>query len=480
MSEESNKATPKKPEYVLIGCGSAGKLVAKQLREEDKDLVIIDIDPVRVNTLRDEGYQAYYGEVKNLEEIDDIDFSDVKTFLILTPKEESNRLAIKKINEKYPDSTIIVKAFDLMNKKEFSKLGADLAIYPSSLVADRVLRGIQSLDVSKKSRELFQKLSNEKGKIGIFVHSNPDPDAISGALGLKKIIESVNRESDIVYSGEIEHQENRAFVNLLGIDLKKFEEVGGVERYDQIALVDSSIPGQNNALPKDIHIDIIIDHHEVDTEEIEADFYDIRNDVGSTSTIVTKYIQELDIELDEKLATAFLFGIRTDTLEFQRNVQTSDFTAASYLYPIADEELLRKMESPAMDAETLDVLGEAIKNREVFETYLISNIGETGNKDALPQAADYLIQLEGVSTAIVFGKIEDTIHLSARNTDVRVDLGKAIRDAYGEIGSAGGHQRMAGAQIPIKKFGAIENQEVLMDLIEKGITKRFLKSVGVK
>ncbi len=131
-----------------------------------------------------------------------------------------------------------------------------------------------------------------------------------------------------------------------------------------------------------------------------------------------------------------------------------------------------------MEAETLDVLGEAIKNRKVIGSYLISNVGETKNKDALPQAADYLIKLEGVSTAIVFGKVENKIQVSARNTDVRVDLGEAIREAYGEIGSAGGHQRMAGAQISIDEFGAIENKKVLMDLIENGITNRFLEAVG--
>ncbi|PTD94612.1 potassium transporter TrkA [archaeon SCG-AAA382B04] len=477
MSEEEKI---KKPNYVLIGCGGAGKLVAKQLLEEERKLVIIDMDPGRVDTLRDEGYQAYYGQVEDLEELDDLDLSETKTFIVLTPKADSNRSAIKKIKEKHPKSTIIVKAPDLMTKREFKRLGADIVIYPSQLIANTAIREMQNLQVIKKSRELYKELKNEDGRIGIFVHSNPDPDAISGAFGLKSMAESMDREADIVYSGEIGHQENRAFFNLLGIDLKKFETVGGVERYEQIALIDSAIPGQNNALPKDIEVDIIIDHHEVDLDQVNADFFDIRNDVGSTSTIVTKYIQELDVSIDEKLATAFLFGIRTDTLEFKRNVHTSDFTAASYLYPIADKELLRKIESPAMDPETLDILGEAIKNRKVFGSYLISNVGESGDKDALPQAADYLIQLEGVTTALVFGKIENKIHVSARNTDIRVNLGEAIRNAYGEIGSAGGHERMAGAQIPIENFGAISDSEVLMDLMERGIIKRFLFSVGIE
>lgn len=468
----------KKPTNVIIGCGSTGKYIAKELANKESGLVIIDIDQDRVEELRDEGFDAYQGEISEINEISEIDFSDVETFLVLTPDMEANKRAIEEIKQIKKDSTIIVRADDLKTEKDFQIIGADMVIHSSKMIADAAIREIQNLKTIKKSWDLYEKLKGGFGDLGIFVHSNPDPDAISGALGLKKIAESVGREAEIVYSGEIGHYENRAFVNLLGIELKKFEEVGGVEGYEQIALVDSAIPGQNNVLPQNTEIDIVIDHHNVSLDEITADFFDIRRDVGSSSTILTKYIQELDIKITEKLATALLFGIRTDTLEFKRNVNTADFTAASYLHQLADNELLREIESQAMEAETLNVLGEAIKNRKVTGSYLVSNIGESGNKDALPQAADYLIKLEGVSTAVVFGKIEQKVHVSARNNDARVDLGEVIREAYGEIGSAGGHKRMAGAQIPIEVFGAIEKKEVLLKLIKEGITNRFLSMVG--
>lgn len=133
-----------------------------------------------------------------------------------------------------------------------------------------------------------------------------------------------------------------------------------------------------------------------------------------------------------------------------------------------------------MSPETLDVLGEAIKNRDIVGSYLFSNVGFTPEKDALAQAADYLLQLEGVSTVLVYAVTDGEVQISARNKDIRLNIGDAMKEAYGEIGSAGGHSQMAGAQIPADVFGTIQNRGVLLRLIEESVTSRFLDAVGVE
>lgn len=72
------------------------------------------------------------------------------------------------------------------------------------------------------------------------MHDNPpDPDSIAGATALSVIAQTLGFKTQIVYGGEITHHENRAFVNLLGIDLKRVSR-GSYElkRYPFMALVD--------------------------------------------------------------------------------------------------------------------------------------------------------------------------------------------------------------------------------------------------
>jgi len=66
-----------------------------------------------------------------------------------------------------------------------------------------------------------------------------------------------------------------------------------------------------------------------------------------------------------------------------------------------------------------------------------SGIGRTSERDALPQAADYLTTLEGVETAIVFGIVKDGIQISARSTDSRIHIGNVLDGAFSDVGTAG-------------------------------------------
>jgi len=64
-----------------------------------------------------------------------------------------------------------------------------------------------------------------------------------------------------------------------------------------------------------------------------------------------------------------------------------------------------------MSPETLDVLAEAIQNREVQGSHLFSTAGFIRDREALAQAAQHLLNLEGITTTTaVLGIADDTIH----------------------------------------------------------------------
>ena len=105
-------------------------------------------------------------------------------------------------------------------------------------------------------------------------------------------------------------------------------------------------------------VDLVIDHHP-EQPGYTAVFKDIRADYGSTSTILTEHLRAVDVNISERTATAMLYAIKSDTLFFNRQTNRVDLEAFSYLYPLADAALIRKMEGAEITLERLDYVMKA-------------------------------------------------------------------------------------------------------------------------
>jgi nanoRNase/pAp phosphatase (c-di-AMP/oligoRNAs hydrolase) len=330
------------------------------------------------------------------------------------------------------------------------------------------------------ARTLYD-LLDDGDALTVVCHNNPDPDCLSSAFALGRIAAAAGiDEQRILYSGQISHQQNRAFVNLLGIDLQPFDPASVRDRPpgSLLAFVDHAVPGQNNEVPEGTPVDVVIDHHPA--EGIEARFVDHREAVGATATILAEYVTALDVAVDTPLATALTFAIRRETLGFLRGTTTAEYEAAAALHDRTDPDLLRRLSTPSVSGATVDAIADAIDNRSVRGATLLTHVGYTSERDALPQAADYLATLEGVETAVVFGIVDDSIHLSARSTDARVHVGEALADAFGDVGSAGGHREMAGGEVPLGIFGGYaDDDSALIDIVERVVTARLEAALGL-
>ncbi|WP_129115629.1 DHH family phosphoesterase [Halegenticoccus tardaugens] len=463
--------------YAILGCGSVGHVVAEELADEGKNVLILDKDENRVETLRDQDLNARRQDISDPDVAEVVDGRDV--ILILASDVEANKAAVSAIRDRGGDQFVVVRASDPVSEDELRGLGADVVINPSTVIADSALRTLESGELEYKARQLADILDETDGTLAILTHDNPDPDSIASAVALQAIAREYDVDADILYDGDIGHQENRAFVNLLGIELLERDEVPPLSRYGAVALVDHMKSG---SIDIDAGVDIFIDHFEPD-ENIDARFMDVRPNVSSTSTILTKYIQEFDLSPSETVATALLYGIRAETLDFKRDTTPADLTAAAYLYPFANHDTLEQVESPSMSPETLDVLAEAIQSREVQGSHLVSNAGFIRDREALGQAANHLLNLEGITTTAVFGIADDNIYLAARSKDIRINIGNILQDAFESIGTAGGHSTQGSVEIPLGIFTGIEtsedNRDTLLALTEEAVRRKLFQAMGV-
>ena len=353
-----------------------------------------------------------------------------------------NHTLIRALDGRYPHAPRIVIGGEDDGSEAAAAIGA---------TADRWVRSGQAtaaaisavLGGSGPSRavRLLRLLRATPGPLAVLMHATPDPDAIASALTLIALADRVGLTAEACHFGELSHQENRALVNLLEIDLHPIAEVDDLTAYPAVALVD------HTRVPQAVADEVIavVDHHAV-REPISASFIHIDPAVGATSTIMAGYLRALAIAPEPDLASALTVGIRTDTGDFSREVDARDLEMAGWLSQWSDAGLLERVETPTMQAEMLDVLARAATHRETVGPVLLAAVGEVHERDALAQTADHLLMLEGTDVVIVYGYTDDAVVVSARAQGA-IDVGHLLQDALGQIGSAGGHEDMAGAQV---------------------------------
>jgi nanoRNase/pAp phosphatase (c-di-AMP/oligoRNAs hydrolase) len=164
-----------------------------------------------------------------------------------------------------------------------------------------------------------------------------------------------------------------------------------------------------------------------------------------------------------------LYGIKSDTFLLTRDVNEWDVEAFSYLYPLANQNLMRRIERPELPPAALDALSIALKNRRVIDKVAFVHLGKVERDDLIPQIADFCLQFEGIEWACVSGVFGDNYIMSIRNVGYVRAAGRVVKEAFSEIGSAGGHASMAKAIIPLSRIAR-----------EWEIDPRNLRSINLK
>jgi nanoRNase/pAp phosphatase (c-di-AMP/oligoRNAs hydrolase) len=456
-------------ERLIVGSGSLVQTLVDELQTWPGSVAVGTADESLATTLRETGIDAAVFDADDERALAE---RDPDVVFVAQDTTAASLAAARAVRRALPSAHLLVYASDgVAEHGEALDSVADTVVDPGQAVATHIVQRV--CDAGGRLRQLWQVL-RDIDRLAVVTHDNPDPDAIASGIALARLADAADCEATVCYYGTIAHQENQAFVNVLGLDLQQLDSDADLSEFDGIALVDHSRPGVNDRLSPDTAVDIVIDHHPP-RAPVDARFVDLRSDVGATSTLMVEYLDRFGLGIETDIATALLFGIHVDTNSFMREASHEDFEAAATLLATADLGTLERIESPSISPQTFETIASAIQNRQLEGAVLFSCVGELSNRDALAQAADQLLGLDGVTATIIYGMTDGTIYVSARASGSQLDIGETLRDAFDEIGSAGGHVDMAGAQIGLGVLEAVaDDNESLQSIVEEFVVGRFL------
>ena len=362
---------------------------------------------------------------------------------------------------------------------------------------------LQMPPVLENNVSLVNILERHRGERHIVVIQDyPDPDALSAAFAHRLISAQFDIIVDIVYAGKISHAQNIALVKLLGIPLVAYSESLDLSAYEGSVFIDCQ--GANSAVTAKlaaagVRAIAIIDHHERQERLPEAEFVDIRR-LGATATIYTEYIQSGLLELDHNrrehvvAATALMHGLMTDTHQFIR-ASEEDYQAATFLARYYDAGALLEIMAQARSKQVMDIIQRTLQNRILRESYSIAGIGyvRAEDRDAIPQAADFLLTEENIHTAIVYGIVVsdrdgqrcESLVGSLRTTKLTVDPDTFIKEALGRSDAGqfygGGKAEAGGFEIPVGFLtgGQDEFQNLKWQVFDMQIKQRLFAKIGI-
>lgn len=274
-----------------------------------------------------------------------------------------------------------------------------------------------------------------------------DPDALASAMALKRIMLNKVRSADICRINEVTRPDNLAMIRYLRIPVRPWQEEKA-SQYNHFAIIDSQ-PAHSPAFAGRTY-DLVIDHHpQTDLTGLTSQdaLLDIRA-LGAVSSMMTRYLQGLRINPGPLLATALLYGIRTDTRSFERSGSEEDLRAYQWLFRHADSGILRRIVRSEYLPEWLPLFARAFRSLVNCKGGAYAALSDVDNADLLVAVADFFTKVHGLRWIAVSAKVGKTVVVIFRGDGSR-DIGRLADACFHDVGSAGGHRSMGRAEFPV-------------------------------
>ena len=296
----------------------------------------------------------------------------------------------------------------------------------------------------------IQKLMENSSNILIMGHRFSDLDSVGSAVGVLCAARAVNKEAKIVVNRRqslaqalidtVEKNTGDVFCSpdealklldkktlLIIVDTHRCEVVESAELYKQADTV------------------VIIDHHRKNVDFINNSIV-FQHDPNASSAceMVAEMLQYMPVKpkINASDADAMLAGIMLDTRNFALKTGVRTFEASAFLKSKgADTVKVRKLFMNKM--ESLKLRNEVIASAQNYRSCAIAfaDINSEDIRTITSQAADELLNIDGICASFAMFESDGTVNISARS------LGEVNVQVIMETLGGGGHQTMAAAQL---------------------------------
>lgn len=157
-----------KRDVVIFGYDRIGQDLLKYLKRNKKSFLIIDYNPNTIKKLLKRKVPCIYGDVTNMELLDNLDLKSTKMLISIISSYETNIMFIKKIKDINKDIIIIVTSNRVEDTFNLYKEGATHVIMPDLLGGEHIEYLINKFGFNKHKylEEKFKHISSfEKREI---------------------------------------------------------------------------------------------------------------------------------------------------------------------------------------------------------------------------------------------------------------------------------------------------------------------------
>ncbi len=326
--------------------------------------------------------------------------------------------------------------------------------------------------------QALQEILSAKDQVFVMGHRISDVDSFGAAVGIGVISKSMQRKAHIVMDTVTPSLKPVVDLYKKSQDYEEDSIISGTRALEIVGnnavlvVVDINRPSITECpeLLKSCKAIVVLDHHRQGSEAIEnATLSYVEPYASSACEMVAEILQYVDTgaKLRAVEADCMYAGIVVDTNNFMTKTGVRTFEAAAYLRRSgADVTRVRKLFRE--DASEYMSKAKTIRDAMIYNNdYAISVCDATGCQSptiVAAQAANELLNINGVKASFVFTEFQGKVHLSARSIDeLNVQI---VTEKLG----GGGHLNVAGAQFEgITVNEAIKLlQDTIDDMLDNG------------
>ncbi len=261
----------------------------------------------------------------------------------------------------------------------------------------------------------LKSMLRENDTLAILMNGSPDPDAVASAMALREILNQTKPLEKCIFvaTEPVIRYQNAEFIREMKVDIQMLDKVD-LKEFRLIAVVDAQPTFFGDKLGE-IKPQIVIDHHPCNTVW-HASLADVRKGYGALCTIMTEYLLVARAKISKRLYTALLYGIKSDTVNFERDVSLEDIGAYYLTFRRANRQLVRRIELNQIPEKFLKYFDYACQHKRRYRDRVIIFLGAVESPDACVQVADFFLRVINIFYVIIAGIDEgqDGYHLPGR------------------------------------------------------------------